>query len=231
MANWKEKVAAALNGASANGDRWRRLRQMFGDGSPEPAAADLYLRLAVQLALERSPGERAKSILLTSPTSGPIVRDTGMELAYVLAERMGRRVLMIEADFGNCQDLGPGVTDLLAEGVHRLPELVRTTRHERVFSLPPGSPSLAPASFTTGRHAELMDKACASYDSVLLLGAPVLTDSRWLVFAPLVDHSLLLAVEGRTFVSDLDASLQALSECKAAGVGVVLTRESREAHP
>jgi Mrp family chromosome partitioning ATPase len=192
----------------------------------------MYVRLAVQLALDRPPGERAKSILLTSPTSEDLIRDTGREFAYVLAHEMGRRVLLIESDFGRAGDReAPGVTDLLVHGVDGLPGAVRPTGHRRVFTLPVGSPHLAPASFAGGRHAELIAQACASYDSVILIGAPVLRDPKSLLFAPLVDHSLLVAVEGGTYVSELETSLRVLNECKAAGVGVVLAKGQGDSPP
>jgi Mrp family chromosome partitioning ATPase len=145
---------------------------------------------------------------------------------------MGQRVLLIDADFGRRDAVGaPGLTDLLVEGVAALPAAVRPTAHERVFALPVGSPDLTAASLAAGRHGELIERVCAAYDSVIVMGAPVLRDTKWLMLAPLVDHSLLLAMEGRTHVSDLDTSLRVLSECKAAGVGVVLTREQRRPHP
>ena len=47
------------------------------------------------------------------------------------------------------------------------------------------------------------------------------------VFPSLVDHVLLLAVEGRTLLEDLDASRQALADSKANKVGLVLTKPRR----
>lgn len=203
-----------------------RLRGLFGGGSLEPSREQMYVRLAVQLELERPAGKRAKSILLTSPRSEHVIRETAMELAYTVAEEMGRRVLLIDADFGLRSGAGtPGLTDLLVQGVEGLTTAVRATSHERLFMLSAGSRELTAASLAAGRHRELIARACDAYESVIVIGAPVLREAKWLMLAPLVDHSLLLAVEGRTHVSELDASLRVLSDCKAAGVGVVLTSE------
>jgi Mrp family chromosome partitioning ATPase len=228
MPDEKGRLHVSTNGHGAAGKAWRWLRHILNGASPVPDPHAMYVRLAVQLALERSSGERAKSVLLTSPTSGDLIRDAGRQFAWVLAHEMGRRVLLVESNFGSSSGPpAPGVTDLLVRGLDGLAAAVQPTGHERVFTLPAGSPQLAPASFAAGRHAELIERACAGYDCVILIGAPVLTDPQSLMFAPLVDHSLLLAIEGRTYVSDVEASLRALAECKASGVGVVLTRERR----
>lgn len=97
--------------------------------------------------------------------------------------------------------------------------------------MPGGSPELVAQALAAGRHAELLAAACAAYDCVLILGGPILLDPKSLVYAPLVDHSLLLASDAQTYVTDLDASLAALAERRAAGIGVVLTRESAAAAP
>lgn len=215
------------------GSLWDAGRRALGSGRElleglldprrrEDPAAHLYTRLAMQLSLERPAGERAKSILLTSPKTEDLVQEVAQAFAHTLAEEMGQRVLMIDTSFGARDGSSdPGVTDLLVRGGDRLSELVRPTDHERISSLPCGSPECAPESFTKGRHAALIKDACSAFDSVLLLGGPVLQDPKWLVFAPFVDHVLLLVSEGRTFAGDLDASVQALSRCKAPGLGVV----------
>ena len=192
------------------GKSWRWLRGWLGhmlNGAAEPDSVRMYLRLAVQLELDHPPGERAKSILLTSPSSEDLIRDAGRELAYALAEEMGRRTLIIELDFSNPRAAGaPGVTDLLVHGLDGLPAAVRPTAHGRVFTLPAGTRALTAASFAGGHHGELIARACRTYDCVILLGAPALRDPKWLVFAPLVDHSLLMASKATPMVRDLEAA-------------------------
>ena len=208
------------------------LRDVFDPTAEKPDREQMYVRLAVQLELQRPQGERAKSILLTSPWSELTIRDTAMELAYTVAAVMGRRVLLIDADFAvQGEQAVPGLSDVLAKGVDELSSAVQPTSHERVFLLCAGSPEHMAGALAAGRHEELLKRACSAYESVIVMGAPVLRDSRWLMLAPFVDHSLLLAVEGRTHVSDLDTSLAVLADCKAAGVGVVLTREPHPTGP
>jgi len=187
----------------------------------QPHTLESHLRLAVQLELERSGAERTKCILLTSASSETLIHEAGGELAYAIASEMGRRVLLIDTNANNTA-ARRGVTELLAHGIGDLLESAQPTEHERLFSLPTGSPSLVPAALSSGRHQELIEASCRLFDTVILLGGPIMKDPKWLVFAPFVDHALLLTVEGRTYMTDLDASLQALAECKAARVSVVL---------
>jgi Mrp family chromosome partitioning ATPase len=216
-------------------EAWRRLKWLASElrsrlTPQQPEPRQMYVRLAVQLALEKPTSGRGKALLLTSPTSAAVIREAGLEFARALARDMGRRVLLIEADFGHSREAeAPGLAELLVHGMGDFAVAVRATGDEGVWRLPSGAPELVPASFGSGRHQELLERACAGYDVVLLLGSPVLREQKWLLFGPLVDHSLLLALEGETFVSELEASVRLLTECKAAGVGVVLTRGQRAA--
>ena len=205
------------------------VRHLFNGHAPAPPPSHVYVRLAIQLELERQAGQPGKRILLTSPESEALIRDAGEEFACILAQELGQRVLLVEAGSGGgCA--GPGLTELLLEGPAGLDRVVRATSHEHVFLLPAGSPDLAPRALAAARHAEVIASACSLYDCVILLAGPALTDPKSLVFAPLVDHTLLLALDARTYVSELDASLQALADRRAVGVGVVLAREGHVTH-
>jgi len=206
-----------------------RLKSLL-NGAPEaPLREQMYVRLAVQLELERPAGQRAKVIVLTSPSSAAVIRDTALELSYTVAEELGRRVLLVDAEFGARSARGapatPGLSDLLVGGVSGLAAAAQATNHPRVHTLSAGTPETTAAALAAGRQAEVIEAMCAAYESVIVMASPVLLESRWLMLATLADHTLLLAVEGSTHVSDLDASLRVLAECKAVGVGVLLTRE------
>jgi Mrp family chromosome partitioning ATPase len=211
-------------------EAWRRLRvaarQLAKRAAPRRTDPhETYVRLAVQLALEKPSPDRGKVLLLTSPTGADVIRRAGLEFAEALSREMNRRVLVIEADFGNLRTPEtPGLTDLLWHGTNGFKGVVRPTADPLVFRLPSGSPELVPASFGAGRHREVLDWARAAYDVVMLLGSPVLREQKWLPFGPFVDHALLLAVEEETYLADLEASLRLLRECSVAGVGVVLAR-------
>lgn len=217
------RLATWFRESTTHGGRLAFLRHLTNGHHPRAEDVNLYLRLAVQLELERPAGARGKSLLLTSPKSQRLIREAGQELAGALASQLGQRVLLVDA--GPSATDAPGLAELLATGPASLASLVAATPNEGVFVLPSGGATITPAALAATHRTELIERACADYDVVILLGSPVLQDPRSLVFASLVDHALLLAFEAETPMTELDSSLQALAARKASGVAVVLARE------
>jgi Mrp family chromosome partitioning ATPase len=226
MLEWiEQRRVGGVSGLSAAAS-WQKLRRLF-NGKAKVVDGQASLRFAMQLGLERPADGRARRILLTAPGSGLLIRNAAQELAYTLAEQMGRRVLLVEADLGDTRrSTGPGLRELLAQGDGDVQAAIRSTAHERVFLLPLGSSTLASAVFSPPAFGAFLDEAGAGFDSLILMAAPVMGDPRSLAFARLVDHTLVLAYEGETYLTELESSLALLADCEAAGVGVVLAHEA-----
>jgi Mrp family chromosome partitioning ATPase len=226
MLEWIEQRRVGGGAGFSAAASWQRLRRLF-KGKAKAVDGQASLRFAMQLGLERPADGRARRILLTAPGSNVLIRHAAQELAYTLAEQMGRRVLLVEADLGDPRpSTTTGLRDLLVQGIEGLPEALRSTAHERVILVPVGSSALAPVAISSEAFGAFLDAAGAGCDCVILMAAPVMGDPRSLAFARLVDHTFVLAYEGETFVTELESSLKLLADCEAAGVGVILAHEA-----
>ncbi|MEZ5977451.1 MAG: hypothetical protein R3F34_04455 [Planctomycetota bacterium] len=72
----------------------------------------------------------------------------------------------------------------------------------------------------------MLEGALEHHDFVLLVCPPVLEDSTAMAFPGVVDQVVLLAVDGRTRVDELDETRDLLTECKARRIGIVLAKPS-----
>ncbi len=211
------------------------LSRHFRANSRDSAATQSYRRLALQLDFDLGKKEKGHSLMLTAPDSAGITCEATLELAHFLAAELGHRVLLVDGSFGVGgisallgHEASPGLMDLPRDGTGVLGNAVVPTGQEGVFLLAAGRPGPDGAvPIRTDELRAVLEAGCAKFDYVLVPSCPILRDPRCLVFPSLVDLVLLLAVEGKTFLDDLDASRRALTACKATKVGLVLTKQPR----
>ena len=203
---------------------WRHLR-----GSEQDLSA--YHRLALQLNYELARPQGVRSVLLVTPTASALCANGIAELACCLADELGRPILLVDASPRRSEgtrtlgcEAGPGVFDLLADPKLRLDDVVVPTTHDNVFFLPAGAePDRASHAHLPDGIETLLAAAQEKYDFVLLAGGAVLDNTMALALAPHVGCVLLLVVDKKMTVDDLDTAQDALSFCQARKVGLVFT--------
>jgi protein-tyrosine kinase len=163
----------------------------------DPALLEQFRRLAGTLHnAQAATGIRTVLVSSTNPNEGKTL--TALNLAFVLSESYGRRVLLIDADLRR-----PSISEVVeVTGSVGLSAALKATSDQplgvipltaTLTLLPGGSPDPDPLSgLTSARMKRILDEAKASFDWVILDGPPV---------GPLADASLLTAmVEGTLFV-------------------------------
>lgn len=210
------------------------LARLFGTNSRESAATQSYRRLALQLDFDLGKGERGHCLMLTAPDSARVTCEASIELAHLLAEELGHRVLLIDATFGSGgvgAALGharePGLSDLLRDADMELDRAIIATGHPRVALLAAGHTASGSVPLKPEELRGRLERARSEFDYVLVQSSPLLREAKSLVFPSLVDYVLLLTVEGQTLLDDLEAGQQALVDCKASKVGIVLAKPPR----
>lgn len=204
---------------------------------PAPAMAEKpsesYSRLALRLERDLAVADRGRSVLLTAADNDAVGVEAVTELAWHLAEELGHTVLMVDGTFG----LGvlsrafgllesTGLIDLLAtqqSSRTHLRAAALPTQHERIFLLPRGQDDnermiAAPSEAIRA----LLETSCACYNFVLILGSVMDETSRSVAFGAFSDAALLIAVENKTLLHDIQDSQRILNESGAERVGLVL---------
>lgn len=174
---------------------------------PRSAAAEAYRFAATSVAA----GARAhdiKSILVVSATLGHGKTTTVVNMAIAAAVH-GRRVLVLDCDFGNQESsrllLGdthmrdPGVTDVidgtaaLREAAHRV-DLGDGTW---IWVMPRGTrPTLAASAFQSAEARRLFDDVVAGFDLIVVDGPPLLQVAYASILAELVQGLVVVAEHG-----------------------------------
>lgn len=194
-----------------------------------------YSWLALRLERDLNISERGRSVLVTAADDDQVGVEAITELAWHLAEELGHSVLMVDGTFGlsmlsKAFDVGesPGVVDLLAGpviGRTLLRAAAMPTQHEDISLLPRGRGDdgrLIAARSDTVR--QLLTTAAECYNFVLVLGSLQDESSRSVAFGGFVDAALLVAVEGRSLINNIQQGQRILNESGAARVGLVLAQ-------
>jgi len=213
---------------SRNGrHRWWQIWKRDQDVELDLAA---YRRLAVQLHHGLPRAEQvSRSVLIATPNESRFWAAVCVTLASCMAEELRRPVLLVEADGSDevSEMLGsassPGLADLLTSPARPLRELALQTSQQNVWFLPRGT---AEGSFFPGSPEDAQDllvRAAEEWDFIVIAGGPVLRNAFALAMAPYVGRVLMLVIEGRTPIEDIDAAQNALEQCKAQNVSLVLT--------
>jgi polysaccharide biosynthesis transport protein len=170
-----------------------------------------------------APAPRSLLITSTQPQEGKTTISTNLALSMA---RMGRRVLLVDADIRRPAvhralklDARLGLVDYLA-GRAEWRALLHRSVMNGLDVLPAGRPPTDPADLlSSGRMKQLMDVAYAEYD-VVILDSPALfinaPDAR--ILAPLVEATVLVIRSGLT---PRDAARQAMKQVPNL-IGVVL---------
>jgi tyrosine-protein kinase Etk/Wzc len=217
---------------SANGSASR-----WWPGRSRKASQSLaaYRRLALQLHHDLPREQSTRSVLMTTPTASGLCTRGCAALACCLAEELGRPVLLLDASTREAEvtrmldcTSHVGFTDLLADGDLALDDLIVPTTERNVSFLPAGTGLGQPAQ--SAPHdciSDLLERAASRFDFVVLYGGSVLDDATALALAPSVGCVLLMAIEKKTTLEEVEAAESALSAGGARKLGLVLTTPLR----
>ncbi|MBK8959389.1 MAG: hypothetical protein IPM80_13370 [Proteobacteria bacterium] len=192
-----------------------------------------YSRLAMRLERDLLHEEHGASVLIMAADYDRVAIEASTELAWHFAEDLGRRVLLVDGSFGRNGltkalggDRAPGLQDILTSGAPMdaaLRAAMRRTAHPAISFVACGSQQSAqrPAA-RAAALGQFLSVAAALCDFVLVQGPAVSRASRTLAFGPLVDATLLIALEGELSLSEIANAQTILNECGAERVGLVL---------
>lgn len=195
---------------------------------PKAEISESYVAIRSSLAFTTTHGV-PKSFMLVSSQPGEGKSLSALALALALG-RMGRRVLLIDADLRNPSAhayLGThrdyGLSNYLA-GEDDLAALVQEVRPGvDLLASGPSVPSAAEL-FSSDRLADLVERMTGEYDHVVVDSAPVMG----LADAPLVSQAveavIFVAEAGRVSARGLNSALDRMKAAGAPVVGAVLTK-------
>jgi receptor protein-tyrosine kinase len=198
----------------------------------EPVAVEQYRRLAA--VLHQAQVERGtKVVMVASAKAAEGKTLTAANLALTLSESYGRRVVLVDADLRR-----PALSRLfqLPNG-SGLSENLRATEEEPLnvtnlsesLSLVPGgrADSDPMAGLTSGRMEQIIQRAAASFDWVILDTPPVALLSDAHLLAAMVDAAVLVIHAGVTPHALIQRAVETIGREKI--VGVVLNRVATDA--
>ncbi len=237
-ANWRKYLRIGLELASPS--QWRSAQNLIECGQamhlqPRSDVAEAYrtIRTAIYFGLSGAP---AKTILITSPSSGDGKTTLASNLAIAIAQA-GRRVLLIDADcwrpaqheiFGLTEE--NGLTSVLTQKI-KLADAVRKTDVDKLDVLPCGELPSNPAELLESQALlDLLSEASEQYDQILLDSPPVvpITDAR--ILAASCGATILVLRAGKSTRNEADDAFEALSAVGAPVLGVVVNDAIRQSH-
>ena len=190
-----------------------------------------YRRLALQLhlGLPRG-GEHSRSVLMVTPNASDFCANGSITLASCIAEELRRPVLLVDA--GNEAEVSrllgspasQGLTEFLSDPMRPLQDLALPTSQNNVWFLSRGSGQTPPFAASPENAHNLLVKSARQWDFVLVTGGPVLKNSLALAMAPHVGRVLLLVIENHSQIDDIDAAQNALEQCGARNISLVLSQ-------
>jgi polysaccharide biosynthesis transport protein len=196
-------------------------------GPGEAGGAEAFRRLDNSLFLP-TPGGPAKTLMVTSPSSGDGKTVTSANLGLTLA-RHGRRVLLVDMDLRRPglheifqMPLRPGVSDVLVGQVAPF-DAVRSSDARHLSVLPAGQwlPE-AYDPFQVAALREFLEALVGAFDVVILDTPPVLAVADAINIAMVSDGVLLVLRAGNTRPASALQTVEELSRVGAHLVGAVL---------
>lgn len=199
---------------------------LVNTASQDPAIESLRsLRTALQFAMQEAPNN---IVLLTSPTPNTGKSFVSVNFAAVLGAA-GKRVLLIDADLrrGHInQYFGlerRGGLSELASGRLSLEQALRESVMPNLDLITSGTLPPNPAELLQSEPvAQILEKASAQYDVVLLDCAPILAVSDAMALAPQAGTVFLLARTRISTIAELEESAKRLRQVGADARGVLL---------
>ncbi len=183
------------------------------------------LRTSLQFAM---PTAQGRIIALTGPTPEVGKSFVAVNLACILAQG-GSRTLLIDADlhrgrqhrfFGGTRE--PGLSQILSGDI-AYADAIRKTDIEKLDMIATGIiPPNASELFMHPRMRELLSRAEADYDYVLLDTPPVLAVSEAVVLTALASHTFLIMRSGEHSAREMHVCLKRLERIDAHVRGLVL---------
>ncbi len=163
-------------------------------------------------------------VLVTSATTGEGKTLTSINLALVLSESYGRRVLLIDADLrrpsiGAMLDLPNlvGLSTALKSPVDQKLALVPLT--PTLMLLPAGAPDPDPLSgLTSARMRRILDEAAGRFDWVILDGPPTGPLAETSHLANMVQGTVFVLRAGETQNASVQRSIEMLGRDRILGV-------------
>jgi capsular exopolysaccharide synthesis family protein len=171
----------------------------------------------------------------TSPLAGEGKTTTVSNLGLVLASA-GQRVIVIDCDLRRPRlndtfglPRSPGLVSVLSGDVSLADAIRPVPQRERLALLAAGPLPPNPSELLgSKRVSQLIFQLQSEFDLVLLDSPPVLPITDAAVLSRWVDATVLVAAEGKTTRSQLQAALQVLRQVDAPLAGVVLNRARAE---
>ena len=172
--------------------------------------------------------EKLKTLLITSPFPQDGKSTVALNLAIVLAEQGGRKVLLIEADLHHptvTRRLGLGHQGLLGfsdclEGEVKDPlSAIRLVQPIGIYLLPAGQPKSHPTELLQGDAvAGVIQTFREQFDWVLIDSPPVKPLSDALLLRQRTDATLLVIRAGRTLSPAVDEAVTVLGKKNILGM-------------
>lgn len=173
--------------------------------------------------LSQLPAPVTRTMLITSALRGAGKTTVAYNLAVALAQH-GSRVLLVDADLRNptlhrifpC-NLSPGLSDACGKAAPlELPRIVPHSSLANLFLLPAGThPELPAELLGSARFDEVMDRASAGYDYVLVDSPPILSVTDASVLAAKVEAIISVVRSRRTTRLELAALMKVLRRSRA----------------
>jgi capsular exopolysaccharide synthesis family protein len=189
----------------------------------EPGSVEQYRRLAA--TLHHTQVERGtKKVMVASAVAGEGKTLTALNLALTLSESYHRRVVLIDADLRNPRlhemlDIAnvAGLNDVLANARQSKATLIAVS--PRLSVLPAGRPNPDPMGpLTSRRMAQILEKAAANFDWVIVDTPPVVLLPDTNLLAAMVDASVLVIHAGKTSYDLVSRAITALGRERILGV-------------
>jgi capsular exopolysaccharide synthesis family protein len=204
-------------------DRLRRNRLMVAGSDEILGEAYRLLRTHILHGTERA---SRNTLMLTGPRPNEGKTLTTINLAIAIARKVGRTVLLVDADLRNPSvhrylDLpaGPGLVDYLTSWYPIAESLVHPQGLANLVVLPAGrSTTHSVELLGSPRMVDLVRELKHFYpDRYVLFDLPPLLYADPLAFAPLVDGILLIVEAGSTPREEITRALKTLQEFPVLG--------------
>jgi tyrosine-protein kinase Etk/Wzc len=171
---------------------------------------------------------RNNRLVVTGPGAGVGVHFVAANLAAVFAAG-GKRILLIDADLrrGSLRRLldkerTPGLADLIA-GTSTRKQATQATGLPQLDFMPAGSSPVNPGDLAVSpAFLDMLDQVSKEYDTVLVIGPPLLDSAETLSMASGAATVLLVTRAGKTLVSEIVESARRLTQAGQLASGVLL---------
>lgn len=190
-----------------------------------------YRRLIIETCFNLEESGTGVCLMLTCPSSSNATAQVTLDLAEFLAEKQGRKVLIVDAThkaqqlskyFGASSE--PGLLDLLAQESKK-DTIIQPTNHLCLYFMSAGRVDQGQIwLLTSNRLKNSLAILRQQFDFILLNSPSILSDPGTLAFPSIVDCVLLLGIGGYTKKHELVACRRALRNCKAKKIGLLFVR-------